>query len=127
MLIDDDQDISDILLDVLTGAGYSVVTAGNGVEALASLKSVTPSLILLDLNMPVMDGFEFRRLQRLDPAVAQVPTVVMSALHQMRERIADLAVDDDLEKPFTCERLLQVVEHYCGSAGSLNCAQKTAL
>ena len=116
MLVDDDQDINEILTEILTGAGHSVVSARNGVEALEKLKSVRPSLILLDLNMPIMDGFEFRRLQRLDPAVAQVPTVVMSALHQMRERIAHLAVDDALEKPIALERLLQVVGHFCGSA-----------
>ena len=116
MVVDDDQDISDILSEILTRAGHSVVTARNGVEALEKLKSVRPALILLDLNMPVMDGFEFRRLQRLDPAVAQVPTVIMSALYQMRERIAHLGVDDALEKPIALERLLQVVEHFCGSA-----------
>jgi CheY-like chemotaxis protein len=116
LIVDDDQDISDILSEILSSAGHSVITARNGAEALEKLKSVKPSLILLDLNMPVMDGFEFRRLQRLDPAVAQVPTVVMSALYQMRERIAHLAVDDALEKPIALERLLQVVGHFCGSA-----------
>jgi CheY-like chemotaxis protein len=116
LVVDDDQDISDILSEILTRAGHSVVTARNGLEALEKLKSVRASLILLDLNMPIMDGFEFRRLQRLDPAVAQVPTVVMSALHQMRERIARLAVDDALAKPIALERLLQVVGHFCGNA-----------
>jgi CheY-like chemotaxis protein len=116
MLVDDDQDIREVLSEILTGAGYATVTASNGAEALEILKSVKPFLILLDLNMPVMDGFDFRRVQRSDPAVAQIPTVVMSALHHMRERIAGLAVDDALAKPVDLEDLFRVVEHHCGSS-----------
>jgi CheY-like chemotaxis protein len=113
MVVDDDQDIREILAEALSDAGYRVVTAKNGAEALEILTNVKPSLILLDLNMPIMDGIAFRHAQRLDPAVARVPTVVMSAVHRMRERIADLAVDDALEKPITLKQLFDVVERYC--------------
>jgi CheY-like chemotaxis protein len=68
--------------------------------------------------MPVMDGFEFRRAQRSDPTVAKVPTVVISALHKVRERVADLVVDEVLEKPIQLQQLLQVVERYCGQSGT---------
>jgi CheY-like chemotaxis protein len=115
MIVDDDEDIREILREVLTERGYTAVTAANGAEALEALKTVRPGLILLDLNMPVMDGFEFRRMQRGDRAAAQIPTVVMSALHHMRERIVDLAVDDALEKPLDLEHLLHVIRHHCGS------------
>lgn len=113
MVIDDDVDIREILSEILADAGYSVVTAANGAEAIAMLKTVTPSLILLDLNMPVMDGVEFRQRQRQDPATARIPTVVMSAVHQMQDRIAGLGVDDALAKPVDLARLLQVVAHHC--------------
>jgi CheY-like chemotaxis protein len=115
MVVDDDEDIRAVLSEVLTECGYTAVTAANGAEALEALKTVRVSLILLDLNMPVMDGFEFRRMQRIDPDAVQIPTVVMSALHRMRERIVDLAVEDALEKPVDLEHLLQVVKRYCGS------------
>lgn len=115
LVIDDDRDIREILDEILVSEGYSVVTAGNGVEALESLKNVKPSLILLDLNMPVMDGFEFRSIQRSDPAIALIPTVVISALYQMRQLIVDLAVDDALAKPVALEHLLRVVRRYCES------------
>lgn len=114
MVVDDDQDIREILSEILGDAGYLVVTASNGAKAFEMLKTVTPSLILLDLNMPVMDGFEFRRAQRADPVAGLVPTVVISAVHQMKERIADLAVDDALEKPLNLKQLLAVLARYCG-------------
>jgi CheY-like chemotaxis protein len=116
LIVDDDEDIREVLTDVLTERGYRAITAANGAEALEPLKTVRLSLILLDLNMPVMDGFEFRRMQRSDPVAARIPTVVMSALQHMRERIVDLAVDDALEKPLILEHLLQVIERYCGSS-----------
>lgn len=115
MVVDDDQDIREILDEVLTRARHSVVTASNGATALDLLKSVRPRVILLDLNMPVMDGFEFLRIRKSDRAIAQIPTVIMSALHRMRERIADLAVDDVLEKPVDLDHLLRVVKHHCES------------
>ncbi len=114
MVVDDDQDIREIISEVLSDAGYSVVTASNGAEALELLEGGRPSLILLDLNMPVMDGAAFRRAQREDAALAAIPTVVMSAVHQMLERIADLGVNDALAKPVSLRQLMQVVERYCG-------------
>jgi CheY-like chemotaxis protein len=114
MVVEDDQDIRDILSEVLIGAGYSAVTACNGAQALEILKTVKPGLILLDLNMPVMNGFEFRSLQKSDPAIAQIPTVVMSALHNMVAHLPELVIEEALEKPLELDQLLRVVEAHCG-------------
>jgi CheY-like chemotaxis protein len=113
MVVDDDQDIREILTEVLSDAGYDVVPSTDGSDALTKLRDATPSLILLDLNMPIMDGVEFRQMQRKDPAKAKIPTVVMSAVHGMNERIANLAVDGALAKPVNLKDLMQVVERYC--------------
>jgi CheY-like chemotaxis protein len=113
MVVDDDRDIREIVADVLGDAGYSVITAINGADAIELLAKVTPSLILLDLNMPVMDGFEFRRAQRGNPALAKIPTVIMSAVHRMKEKVEELAVDDTLEKPVVLKDLLGVVARFC--------------
>ena len=113
MLIDDDPDIREILSEILSDAKYSVVTSSNGAHAMELLEQVTPSLILLDLNMPVMDGVEFRQRQRKDARLSSIPTVVMSAVHQMRERVADLDVDDALSKPVDLKDLLRIVGEYC--------------
>jgi CheY-like chemotaxis protein len=116
LIVDDDDDICEILSEILVRAGYTVIAASNGAEALKVLESVRPSLILLDLNMPVMDGFELCRVRKLDAAIAEIPTVIMSALYKMRERIADLGVDDALAKPVQIADVLAMVRRYCGVA-----------
>jgi CheY-like chemotaxis protein len=118
MVVDDDQDIREILTEVLSDAGYDVIPSTDGSDALTKLRDATPSLILLDLNMPIMDGVEFRQLQRQDPTTAKIPTVVMSAVHSMNERIAHLAVDGALAKPVNLKDLMQVVERYCLKPGA---------
>jgi CheY-like chemotaxis protein len=112
LVVDDDQDIREILSEILRDAGYIVVVASDGREALERLRSATPSLILLDLNMPGIDGFELIGRLRQDPASARVPVVVMSAVSEMTQRVAGLDVDDALAKPINLAQLLQVVERY---------------
>lgn len=111
MVVDDDVDIREIVTEVLGDAGYAVVTARNGAEALELLETTTPGLILLDLNMPVMDGVEFcRRRAGVSP---RAPIVVMSAMHQLHERIAELEVDGALPKPVELSTLLEIVGRHC--------------
>src|SRR6185437_10873013 len=75
LIVEDDADIRELLSSVLVLEGYPVVTAADGAEGLEQLRTAHPALVLLDLMMPSMDGWEFRRLQMLDPALAGVPTV----------------------------------------------------
>lgn len=113
LVVDDDLDIREIVSEVLTDAGYKVIVASNGEIALRLLETERPALILLDLNMPVMDGIEFRRRQRASASLARIPTVVMSAMHQMRDRIAGLEVEEALAKPVELRRLLEVARRFC--------------
>src|SRR6185295_4566179 len=90
----------------------------NGQEALAYLHtSSSPEVILLDLMMPVMDGWEFRRHQQADPDLAGVPVIVLSALDQARAAGVDAAAFR--KKPLDFDRLLHLVRQYCqdGSHG----------
>ncbi len=80
LLVDDDYDIRAVLCEVLEQEGFRVGVATNGREALTYLENnPVPSLILLDLMMPVMNGFEFRELQVANPKWAKIPVIVMSA------------------------------------------------
>ncbi len=114
LVVDDDRDIRETLEEILSYEGYAVATARNGAEALTQARALHPSLILLDLFMPVMDGAEFRRQQRQDPDIGEIPVVVVSAAAGLAERVAGLDVAEHLEKPLHIEQLFEVVARYCG-------------
>jgi len=83
LVVDDDMDIRECVCEALQEEGYDVVQAANGAEALNCLHaaaSEAPSLIILDLMMPVMDGWEFRDQQLLDATLAEIPVIVMPAI-----------------------------------------------
>ena len=112
LIVDDDPDICETFKDVLEDAGFSVVCAHDGREGLAALAKVRPSLILLDVNMPNMDGYEFLEAQRADPSLRGIATVVMTAGH------LDLTLPQGsfVAKPISLRQLLALVSRYCASA-----------
>jgi two-component system, chemotaxis family, chemotaxis protein CheY len=117
LVVDDDADIRDALSSLLEELGYLTLCAANGKEALERLRrpgTVTPRLILLDLMMPVMDGFQFIREQRKDAALASIPVVVVTA---GSENAVPGALEV-LKKPVRAERLLASVEKHCLPATS---------
>jgi CheY-like chemotaxis protein len=111
LLVEDDFDLRDALVPILEYEGHQVVSAANGKEALDRLQSMpaAPSLILLDLMMPVMGGEEFRAEQLRDPRLASIPVVVVSARAQAAEKAARMGALACLQKPFDVEELLDVV------------------
>ncbi|MGE0547466.1 MAG: PleD family two-component system response regulator [Kofleriaceae bacterium] len=112
LVVDDDPDIRETISEVLEDEGYSVVSAVNGADALDVLQSIKPSLILLDLSMPIMSGQEFRCRQLADPALAAIPTVVMTAADRIYDKTAGLKLTAILPKPITLQTLLASVERY---------------
>ena len=112
LIVEDDEDLRDMMAQMLTIEGFEAATAANGREALDYLHSTAkPSVILLDLMMPVMDGWEFRRQQKADPELAPVPVIVLSALDQ--GRAAPVDADAFLKKPLDFDRLLGLVRDRC--------------
>ncbi len=110
-VIEDDIGVSEALTAVLSAEGYSVTTAANGVEALAKLREAPPpGLIVLDLMMPVMDGYEFRAEQLREPALADVPVIVLTAGTAPRAR--ELGHVDILKKPIDLASLLAAIARY---------------
>ena len=114
VVVDDDRDIRETLAEILTDEGYEVHTARNGAEGLEVVARVRPCLVLLDLFMPVMDGAEFRRRQQGDPAIAEVPVVVISAAAGLERKVESLALAGWLEKPIHIDALFAIVGRYCG-------------
>jgi CheY-like chemotaxis protein len=112
LIVEDDADLREMMAQLLAIEGYNAETVANGRAALDYLrKGDFPEVILLDLMMPVMDGWEFRRRQREDPQLAKVPVVVLSALDPARA--ADLGGAAVLKKPLDFDRLLELVRQYC--------------
>jgi CheY-like chemotaxis protein len=109
LVVDDHADLRDLLAVLLEGEGFTVQTATNGVEALKSLDSARPSLILLDLMMPVMTGDEFRERQLADARYRDVPVICMTAAHDGRARAERIHADEYFQKPLDFDQLLAVV------------------
>jgi CheY-like chemotaxis protein len=114
LVVDDEMIICELLTDVLTEEGYQVATAANGQEALDYLRqNEPPCLILLDMMMPIMDGPAFRAAQRNDPALTDIPVIVMTA-GMSRERLETLIeADEYILTPFGIDALLDMVQRYC--------------
>jgi len=111
-IIEDDVDTRDMLARFLELEGYHVEAASNGRQALDRLSNGTPaSVIVLDLMMPVMDGWEFRRHQIEDARLKDIPTIVVSAAG--RDRLAKISANAYLTKPVDMDKLLEHVSQYC--------------
>jgi CheY-like chemotaxis protein len=111
LVVDDDPDIRDSLQEVLEDEGYGVSCVNNGREALDYLRQGhRPCVILLDLTMPVMDGWQFRREQKQDPAIADIPLVVITATGR---RPVLIDADELVMKPLDVGPLLEAIEKYC--------------
>ncbi len=103
LVVDDEPHVRATIRDALVYEGYEVSEAGNGAEALAAMRRVLPDAIVLDLWMPVMDGWQFRREQRR--AHPGIPIVVLSALDLASERLDELGADALVGKPFDLDVL----------------------
>src|SRR5215475_9534535 len=101
LVVDEDPSIRDVLAQKLEALGYRTVEARNGREALEQVGRTSPDLILLDVMMPVMDGFEACRLLKDDEDTRLIPVIIMTALHAVEDRIkgAEVGADDFLTKP----------------------------
>jgi two-component system, chemotaxis family, chemotaxis protein CheY len=112
MLVEDDPDVAEAMLDVLTDEGYAVDHASNGREALEMLRAHEgePLLILLDLMMPDMDGAQFRQAQLSDPRLANIPVVVLSADRRGAETARELGATEFASKPIRPEQLVSIIQ-----------------
>ena len=114
LIVEDDEDTRVILAQLLEHYGWEPHVATDGIEGLEALKRCNPSLILLDIALPRMDGVAFRQAQRRlhDNRLATVPVVVVSALHDAMEYKRRLHAAEVLTKPFEADELIRAVQNH---------------
>jgi CheY-like chemotaxis protein len=119
LLIDDDLAIVEAIADFLEEEGFLVLAAVNGIDALNQLRSgLHVDVIVLDVRMPVMDGWEFRAVQLADPALRDIPVVIVSASHFTRDSLrGEFKAYDALAKPIELERFLEAIKSACTGGG----------
>lgn len=115
LIVDDEPDLLELLAVLLESEGYAVDQAVNGAEALERTESTLPSLILLDMKMPVMDGAQFAKLFRARHGAA-VPIVVMTAADDAKRRSAEAGAAAYLGKPFELDALLDTVKRLANAS-----------
>jgi DNA-binding response OmpR family regulator len=108
LIVDDQPDILEMTALVLSGAGYEVRTASSGTQALDHLATQACDLVLLDINMPGMDGWETLRLIRTDDSQVDLPVVMFSVKSEFRDKVIGMqeGAVDYITKPFEVDQLL---------------------
>ena len=114
LVVDDEPDIRATVAEMLSLEGYEVDEAANGAEALKMLEASAPDLVLLDMRMPVLDGWGFASAVRARGL--RVPIVVMTAARDARRWASEIAANGTLAKPFGFDDLIDAVEHARGAA-----------
>jgi CheY-like chemotaxis protein len=114
LLVDDDAPSAEGLREILEREGHAVVTATNGEAGLEALRHDNGfGMILLDVMMPVMNGYEFRAEQLKDPKLAAIPVIVLTADGRAREKAAELRAKHIFQKPLSPPDLLRAIREYC--------------
>jgi CheY-like chemotaxis protein len=111
LVVDDDESIREFVSVALSDEGYDVVTASDGASALETVGREHPSVILLDMRMPIMDGWEFSRAYRALPE-PHAPIIVVTAARDAEERASQIQAEGYLAKPFDLDDLLAMVGRY---------------
>lgn len=113
LVVDDEQDLSQMMTELLIGAGFDARTADSGREALAQILADPPDLVLLDVDMPELDGFEVAAMLKSDPVTATIPIIMVSAHDGRAARLIGLesGAEDYLAKPVDPAELLAKIRN----------------
>lgn len=113
LLVEDDFDVRETIAEVLTDEGYVVATAADGQKAIEQLRGgLRPFVILLDLMMPGMNGYQFRLEQRSDPVLSEIPVIVLTADRLVDQKAAELGAAAYLKKPTPLTDLLATLKKF---------------
>ena len=112
LVIEDDAAIRETLAEILEFEGYRVTVAANGREGLQRSREARPAVILLDLMMPVMNGYEFRAEQKASADLASIPIIMISADGNLTQKAAAIDTPHFLKKPIELDVLLETIKKF---------------
>ena len=114
LVVEDQEDNMQILRDLITSAGYEMIEAENGEEALAAVSKRRPDLILMDIQIPIIDGYEATRRIKADPALRSIPIIAVTshATGGGEEKARAAGCDDFVAKPYSPRQLLAKIRQY---------------
>ena len=114
LVVEDQPDNRQIIRDMLSASDYELTEAENGVEALAAVAKQRPDLILMDIQMPIMDGYEASRRIKADPATNGIPIIAVTsyALSGDEQKARDAGCDDYVPKPYSPRQLMAKIRQY---------------
>jgi two-component system, cell cycle response regulator DivK len=114
LVVEDQEDNRRILRDLLASADYEMIEAGDGAAGVSAAKSARPDLILMDIQLPVMDGYEATRRIKADPDLKQIPIIVVTsyALSGDEAKARDAGCDSYVTKPYSPRQLLAKIKEY---------------
>ena len=115
LVVEDHDDTREMVATLLSSEGFTVVTAENGQRGLERLMGTRPCLVLLDLMMPVMTGWEFRRVQMSlpDSDLASIPVLLLTAVRDPERAAEQLHAADVIQKPVDFDQLIESVRKHC--------------
>ena len=113
LVVDDNDDLRDGFSQLFRAEGYIVETARDGRDALLKLRYVHPCVILLDLMMPDMSGYDFRKAQIADPDLKDIPVIVHSAVWDVHVAAKQIGAIAYMEKPVVFDRLMALIRQHC--------------
>src|SRR5690242_17777527 len=116
LVVEDQEDLRGVLRDLLTSSGYIVIEAADGATGIAMAKSDRPSIILMDIQMPVIDGYEATRQIKADPTLTRTPVIAVSsfAMKGDEEKARASGCDEYVTKPYSPVQLLRLIQGYLG-------------
>ncbi|OGC85493.1 MAG: hypothetical protein A2142_07555 [candidate division Zixibacteria bacterium RBG_16_48_11] len=111
LVLDDEPDLTDIIQTFLEGAGYHVTSENSPVKAIEKAKAIRPDLVILDITMPVMDGYQVCQELKKDKRTADVPVIFLTGKDPVEDDKKSFKSGGDMyiKKPFSCESLLEIV------------------
>ena len=112
LVVEDEAYLCELIGDVIESEGHTVRKASNGLEALERIKERKPQLILLDLMMPIMDGWEFMYALRANPEWDGMPIVIITAIYDVKRTQEETGAMAVLTKPFDIDQIIEIVRHY---------------